>query len=248
MIIVGDIGNTEVKICFFYNGIKKKYLFKTNSINRYTFKKKFNFLHKKIYLKNAVFCSVVPKIYNEIKKIFFSLYKINCIELKKINLSKLINIKVNKKQIGSDRLANAISVINKNKNFIVVDFGTATTFDVITKNNYIGGVIAPGVDLSLDNLIKKASLIPNIKLYKSNTIIGKNTKQAVLSGFFWGYTGLINSIILKIKNKTKLKYSIIFTGGLAHLFNKDIKDKITIDKNLTIKGLIKVSKTLNYER
>ena len=242
MIIVGDIGNTEVKICFFYNGIKKKYLLKTNSINRQTFKKKFNFLSKKIYLKNAVFCSVVPNIYNEIKKILFSLYKIKCIELKKINLSKLINIKVNKKQIGSDRLANAISVINKNKNFIVVDFGTATTFDVITKNNYIGGVIAPGVALSLDNLIKKASLIPNIKLYKSNTIIGKNTKQAVLSGFFWGYTGLINSIILKIKNKTKLNYNIIFTGGLAHLFNKDIKDKITIDKNLTIDGLIKISK------
>jgi len=248
MIIVGDIGNTEVKICFFYNGIKKKYLFKTNSISRYTLKKKFNFLRKKIFFKKAIFCSVVPKIYNEIKKILFSLYKVNCIELKKINLSKLINIKVNKKQIGSDRLANAISVINKNENFIVVDFGTATTFDVITKNNYIGGVIAPGVALSLDNLIKKASLIPNIKLYKSNTIIGKNTKQAVLSGFFWGYTGLVNSIILKIKNKTKLKYSIIFTGGLAHLFNKDIKDKITIDKNLTIKGLIKVSKTLNYER
>ena len=248
MIIVGDIGNTDVKICFFYNGIKKKYLLKTNSINRQTLKKKFNFLSKKIYHKNAVFCSVVPKTYIEIKKILFNLYKINCIELKKINLSKLINIKVNKKQIGSDRLANAISVINKNKNFIVVDFGTATTFDVITKLNYIGGVIAPGVALSLDNLIKKASLIPNIKLYKSNTIIGKNTKQAVLSGFFWGYIGLINSIILKIKNKTKLKYSIIFTGGLAHLFNKDIKDKITIDKNLTIKGLIKVSKTLNYER
>ena len=79
---------------------------------------------------------MVPKIYTEIKKILFSLYKIKCIELKKINLTKLINIKVNKKQVGSDRLANAISVINKNKNFIVVDFGTATTFDVITKNNF----------------------------------------------------------------------------------------------------------------
>ena len=247
MIIVGDIGNTETKICFFYNGKIKRYLFKTNLINKKIFKKKFNYLSKKIYFKKAIFSSVVPKSYVQIKKIFLNLYKINCIELKKIDLSKLINIKVNKKQIGSDRLANAISVLDKQKNFIVVDFGTATTFDVITKNSYIGGVIAPGVTLSLDNLIKKASLIPNIRLYKSNTLIGKNTKQAVLSGFFWGYTGLINNIISKIK-KTKKKYKIIFTGGLAHLFNKDIKDKITIDKNLTIKGLIKVSKTLNYER
>ena len=135
--------------------------------------------------------------------------------------------------------------MSKNKNFIVVDFGTATTFDVIKKNNYLGGVIAPGVTLSLDNLIKKASLIPNIELHKSKSIIGKNTKQAVLSGFFWGYNGLINGIISKIKKKTNQKYKIIFTGGLAHLFNKDIKDKVTIDKNLTINGLIKVSKHFN---
>ena len=245
MIIVGDIGNTEVKICFFYNGLKKKYLFKTDSLNKKIIKNKFNFLRKKIYLKNAIISSVVPKTFSQIKKIFFNLYKVNCVELKKLNLTRLINIKVNKKEIGSDRLANAISVMSKNKNFIVVDFGTATTFDVIKKNNYLGGVIAPGVTLSLDNLIKKASLIPKIELHKSKSIIGKNTEQAVLSGFFWGYNGLINGIISKIKKKTNQKYKIVFTGGLAHLFNKDIKDKVTIDKNLTINGLIKVSKHFN---
>ena len=245
MIIVGDIGNTEVKICFFYNGLKKKYLFKTDSLNQKIIRNKFNFLRKKIYLKNAIISSVVPKTFSQIKKIFFNLYKVNCIELKKLNLTRLINIKVNKKEIGSDRLANAISVMSKNKNFIVVDFGTATTFDVIKKNNYLGGVIAPGVTLSLDNLIKKASLIPKIELHKSKSIIGKNTEQAVLSGFFWGYNGLINGIISKIKKKTNQKYKIVFTGGLAHLFNKDIKDKVTIDKNLTINGLIKVSKHFN---
>ena len=245
MIIVGDIGNTEVKICFFYNGLKKKYLFKTDSLNKKIIRNKFNFLRKKIYLKNAIISSVVPKTFSQIKKIFYNLYKVNCVELKKLNLTRLINIKVNKKEIGSDRLANAISVMSKNKNFIVVDFGTATTFDVIKKNNYLGGVIAPGVTLSLDNLIKKASLIPNIKLHKSKSIIGKNTEQAVLSGFFWGYNGLINGIISKIKKKTNQKYKIVFTGGLAHLFNKDIKDKVIIDKNLTINGLIKVSKYFN---
>ena len=242
MIIVGDIGNTETKICFFYNGIKKKYLFKTNSINKKIIQKKFNFLRKKIYLKNAIISSVVPKTFNEIKRIFYNLYKVNCMELKKFDLSRLIKIKVNKKEIGSDRLANAISVLNSKKNFIVVDFGTATTFDVISKNNYLGGVIAPGVALSLENLTKKASLIPTIKLHKSKTVIGKNTRQAVLSGYFWGYTGLINNVISKIKKKTNKKYKIVFTGGLAHLFNKDIKDKTIIDKNLTINGLIKISR------
>ena len=177
MIIVGDIGNTEVKICFFYNGLKKKYLFKTDSLNKKIIRNKFNFLRKKIYLKNAIISSVVPKTFSQIKKIFFNLYKVNCIELKKLNLTRLINIKVNKKEIGSDRLANAISVMSKNKNFIVVDFGTATTFDVIKKNNYLGGVIAPGVTLSLDNLIKKASLIPNIELI---------TVVVFLSGLYLG--------------------------------------------------------------
>ena len=245
MIIVGDIGNTEVKICFFYNGLKKKYLFKTDTLNKKIIKNKFNFLRKKIYLKNAIISSVVPKTFSQIKKIFFNLYKVNCVELKKLNLTRLINIKVNKKEIGSDRLANSISVMSKNRNFIVVDFGTATTFDVIKKNDYLGGVIAPGVTLSLDNLIKKASLIPNIELHKSKSIIGKNTEQAVLSGFFWGYNGVINGIISKIKKKTNQKFKIVFTGGLAHLFNKDIKDKVIIDKNLTINGLIKVSKYFN---
>ena len=117
MIIVGDIGNTDIKICFFFNGTKKKYLFKTKSLNKKIIKKKFNFLRKKIYLKNAIISSVVPKTFNQIKKIFYSLYKVNCIELKKLNLSKLINIKVNRKEIGSDRLANAISVLNKKKKF-----------------------------------------------------------------------------------------------------------------------------------
>ena len=245
MIIVGDIGNTEIKIFLSFKNHYKKILLDTKKINYLILKKKLKFLKNYNYKKKILFCSVVPKVYAKLNFFFFNEFKINCIEIKKLNLNKIINIKVNRKEIGSDRMSNAISVMNKKDNFIVVDFGTATTFDIITKNNYLGGVIAPGVSLSLDNLIKRASLIPNIKLNKSKTIIGKNTKQAVLSGFFWGYTALINGIILKIKKKTRKNYKIFFTGGLAHLFKKDTKDKISIDKNLTINGLIKVSKYFN---
>ena len=128
MIIVADIGNTETKICFFYNNVKKKYLFKTNSLNKKVFKRRFNFLKKKIYFKNAIISSVVPKTFNQIKKIFFSLYKVNCIELKKLNIPKLINIKVNKKEIGSDRLANAISVLSKKKKLYCCRFWNRYNF------------------------------------------------------------------------------------------------------------------------
>ena len=81
-------------------------------------------------------------------------------------MHKFIDIKVNKKQVGSDRICNAIALNNKKNNFIIIDFGTATTFDVVLKNKYLGGIIAPGVSLSLNTLISKASLIPNLKLKK----------------------------------------------------------------------------------
>ena len=105
----------------------------------------------------------------------------------------------------------------------------------IIKNKYIGGVIAPGVALSLNNLISKASLIPNIKLSFIKKIIGTNTSTAVKSGFFHGYSGLLNSIIHQIHLETKKKFRIILTGGFSHLFKKSIKYKNTIKKE---KGMI----------
>ena len=151
-----------------------------------------------------------------------------------------MKVDVVKKQVGSDRLANALSVINNKDNFIILDFGTATTFDVVLKNRYMGGIIAPGVNLSLKTLIKKARLIPDTKLAKIKNIIGKNTQNAVRSGFYWGYQGLIENIINLIEKNNKKNFNIVFTGGLSHLYKNTIKKKIKIDKDLTIKGLLKL--------
>ena len=147
-------------------------------------------------------------------------------------------------QIGSDRLANAVGIIDKKFNYIILDFGTATTFDVIVKNQYLGGVISPGVNLSLNSLSSKASLIPIINLSKISSVIGKNTKTAVRSGFYWGYAGLINNIIKLIIKQTRKSFKIILTGGLAHLFINSINYKSTIKKDLTIYGLLKVAKNI----
>ena len=197
-------------------------------------------------LKNKVidkclFCSVVPKSFNEIKSFFNKTYKIKCHELKKLKLNKLIKIKVNYKQIGSDRLANAISVINNKDNFIILDFGTATTFDVLIKNTYHGGVIAPGVKLSLDTLTDKATQIPKISLKKTNKVVGLNTISAVRAGFFWGYEGLIDNIVNLIKKETKMSFKIIITGGFSSLFKNSTKTKVTLNKDITIKGLIRAT-------
>jgi len=221
MIIVGDIGNTETKICLVNskNIIIKRVTLITKEINHSLLKKSLSSLSSKNKVINkCLFCSVVPKSFNEIKKFFNKTYKIKCNELKKLKLNKLIKIKVNYKQIGSDRLANAISVINNKDNFIILDFGTATTFDVLIKNTYHGGVIAPGVKLSLDTLTDKATQIPRINLKKTNKVIGLSTISAVRAGFFWGYEGLIDNIINLIKKETKMSFKIIITGGFSNLF------------------------------
>ena len=183
---------------------------------------------------------MVPEKYKTINFFLKKKLKISSIELKQINIKKMIKIKVNKKQIGSDRLANALSVSNKINNYIIIDFGTATTFDVVKKNIYLGGIIAPGIELSLKNLSNNASLKPKIKFIKSKKVLGKNTKDSVNSGFFWGYTGLINNIIKLIMRETKNKYKIILTGGLAHLLKDAINYKCNVDKDIKLKGLIRL--------
>src|SRR5210317_120982 len=230
MIIVGDIGNTETKICLVNskNIVIKRVTLLTKKINHSS-------------LNKCLFCSVVPKKFNAVKIFFNKVYKIKCHELKKLKLNKLIKIKVNYKQIGSDRLANAISIINNKDNFIILDFGTATTFDVLIKNTYHGGVIAPGVKLSLDTLTDKASQIPKINLKKTNRVIGLNTISAVRAGFFWGYEGLIDNIVNLIKKETKMSFKIIITGGFSGLFKNSIKTKVTLNKDITIKGLIRAT-------
>ena len=243
MYIIGDIGNTETKICLFNNKkklVKKKIFITSNlknlsSINNLKF---INIYRKKI--EKVIFSSVVPEVFKIIKKYLKKKLGIEAKELKQFNLSKKLKIDVNKKQVGSDRLANAISVINNKDNFIILDFGTATTFDVVLKNRYKGGIIAPGVNLSLKTLVEKAKLIPNTKLSKINNIIGKNTQNAVKSGFYWGYQGLIKNLINLIEKKNKKQFKIIFTGGLSHLYKNTIKKKIKVDKDLTIKGLLKL--------
>jgi len=244
MIIVGDIGNTDTKIFLINNQNKiiKRVKLNTKKINSIVLKKSMSNLNLKNYFINkCLFCSVVPQSFKVIKFFFSKSYKIKCYELKKLKLNQLIKIKVNYKQIGSDRLANAISVINNKDNFIILDFGTATTFDVLIKNTYHGGVIAPGVNLSLNTLTDRATLIPNINLKKTNKVIGLNTISAVRAGFFWGYAGLIDNIVYLIKKETKKSFKIIITGGFSNLFKSSINTKVTLNKDITVKGLIKAT-------
>ncbi len=247
MYILGDIGNTETKVCIVSkkNKILKKINFLSKSINI----KQLNSLFKKNKIQlnkieKILFCSVVPSTFKIIQKFLSKKIKVSCLEVKNLNLKSLIKIKVDYKQVGSDRIANAISLKDNKNNFIILDFGTATTFDVLVKDTYYGGIIAPGVRLSLNTLSDKATLIPKIKLKKINKVVGNNTISAVRSGFFWGYAGLIDNIINLIKKETRKSFRVIITGGFSNLFKNSIKTKVIHNQDITIKGLIKISKLI----
>ena len=169
MILIGDIGNTDTKICVINTKYKiiKRIIIPTNKINNSNLYNKLIFyIRKKNLIRKCLFCSVVPNKFLTIKKFVKKNLKANCIELKQLDLNKIIKIKVNRKQVGSDRLANSISVMSLKNNYIILDFGTATTFDVIVKNNYVGGLIATGLNISLKTLINKAKLIPKHHFHK----------------------------------------------------------------------------------
>ena len=247
MNILGDIGNSETKVYLVNEKDKiiKNISFPSKQINNKILNKKFKYLVKDfISIKKILFCSVVPKSFSLIRRFLSKKIKKRCYEVKDLKLKSLINIKVNYKQVGSDRLANAISLLNKKDNFIILDFGTATTFDVITQKIYRGGVIAPGIKISLNTLSDKASLIPKINLKQINKVIGIDTISAVRSGFFWGYAGLIDNIVNLIKKETGKSFKLVITGGFSDLFKNSIKTKLKQNKDITIKGLIKISKLI----
>ena len=239
--IVGDIGNTSTRVCLFNKSkILNSIIFDTKKIFLKGFFKKIVNKFSKKNLKNEIlFSCVVPLALKEIKK---NLKKTNyqVVEIKSFNLKKMIKINIkNFKQLGSDRIVNSIKG-KEFKNCLIIDFGTATTFDIVKNEIYEGGVIAPGIKLSIRNLSQSTALLPMFDLKRQQKSYGKNTKDALNAGFIWGYEGLINNIIYKITNNWKMKYKIILTGGYANLFKKIIKRRTIVDQNITIKGVSKV--------
>lgn len=244
--LVGDIGNTLIKLSILdYNfRIKKIFNIETKKILEGKLKNSYlNSITKKKISKNILFTSVVPKAFKIIKN---RLQKKNfrVLEIKDLQIKKILKVKIkNYKQLGSDRISNALGSL-KYKNCLIIDFGTATTFDIIKNGVYDGGVISPGIELSILNLKNATALLPLLKLKNNQKNYGKNTQEALNAGFIWGYEGLINNIIKRISENTKIKFKIILTGGYAKLFKKYLKYKSTINENITINGVAKAFKEL----
>ncbi len=142
--------------------------------------------------------------------------------------------------VGPDRLVNTVAGFNRHGgNLIVVDFGTATTFDVVDVDGaYIGGVIAPGVNLSLEALHMAAAALPHVDVTKPQSAIGTNTVACMQSGVYWGYIGLVEGIVRQIRLERESPMKVIATGGLAALFDQGFDVFHKVEDDLTMHGLV----------
>jgi type III pantothenate kinase len=145
-------------------------------------------------------------------------------------------------EVGADRLVNAVAAHRRYGGpLIIIDFGTATTFDVVDENgNYFGGVIAPGINLSLDALHSAAAQLPRVAVERPERVIGKHTVPAMMSGIYWGYIGLIEGLVARIIDEFGTPMKVVATGGLAPLFAKGTEAIETLDLELTLRGLAEI--------
>ncbi len=145
----------------------------------------------------------------------------------------------NPREVGADRIVNAVAAFEKHGGpLIVVDFGTATTFDVVSaKGEFLGGVIAPGMVISMEALFQRAAKLPRIELTKPKNVIGRNTISCMQSGIIYGYVGLVDELVNRIKAEMQDVPLVIATGGLSTLIAKETKTIDEVDPMLTLEGL-----------
>ncbi len=193
-------------------------------------------------IRGAVLASVVPQALFDLRQLAKRYFHVDLMVIgdPRLNIKTGIGVKIdNPSEVGADRLVNAFAAWQRYKQaLIVVDFGTATTFDVVSdQGNYIGGVIAPGVNLSLDALQRAAAKLPNVAIQPPGKVIGTNTVAAMQSGIYHGYAGLIEGIVARIRNEYGNPMKAIATGGLAALYAKACPAIEHTEPDLTIHGL-----------
>lgn len=190
-------------------------------------------------INGVIVSSVVPKVTILAKHIIKELLNIKPVILGSDLKVPIKNLYKKPKQVGQDRLVNAYACKELyGSPAIILDFGTATTFDYINRfGEYEGGIITPGVGITIDALAEKTALLPRIKLDRPNRLIGKDTVGSIRSGVFFGLASMCDGLVLKIKKSYKTDPIVIATGGLADLFCPYCKEINKIDQYLTLKGL-----------
>jgi len=145
----------------------------------------------------------------------------------------------NPREVGADRIVNAVAAFERHhQGCIVVDFGTATTFDAVSpRGEYLGGAIAPGLTISADALFHAAAKLPRVELVRPAKVVGRNTVSSMQSGLIFGYAGLVDSIVERMRHELEFEVKVVATGGLAGLIAKESRSIEETDDMLTLRGL-----------
>jgi len=191
-------------------------------------------------IKGAVLCSVVPHATPFVHYAVRQLWKLSVLELKPKTLRGLGIDYPKPDTIGPDRLANAMAARHHfGAPVVVVDFGTAVTFDIVNRaGHYAGGIIAPGLAAMTDYLHEKTALLPRIRIREVSAVVGKNTEQAMLIGAVHGYRGLVRELIAELKRELRARdLPVIATGGYARLMAAKLPEISAVEPDLTLEGL-----------
>ncbi len=191
-------------------------------------------------IEGAALCSVVPRATPRVKRVVRETYKLPCLELTPKTLRGLGIDYPKPDSIGPDRLANAVAARQQfGAPVVVLDFGTAVTFDVVDQHgNYVGGIIAPGLAAMTDYLHDKTALLPRIRIREFKRAIGKSTEEAMLVGAVHGYRGLIRELLMELKRELKTnRLPVVATGGYAKLMAAKLPQIEAVRPDLTLEGL-----------
>ncbi|OIO38997.1 MAG: pantothenate kinase [Candidatus Omnitrophica bacterium CG07_land_8_20_14_0_80_50_8] len=238
-ILAVDVGNTSAFFTYCDNGkFKKGFRLATRTITKISPKA----LGKKLPLQEieaALIASVVPPAGEWLKRTISQKLKVKALLVGKDFEAPIINAYKHPKQVGIDRLMNAVAVFSRfGTDAIVIDFGTAITFDIVSRKGvYLGGVIAPGIEISLEALYRNTALLPRIRLAHPKNIIGQNTVESIRAGCSFGIGGLCDRVVEEIIKQHKLKPAVVGTGGYAPFMRRYCARIDSIDELLTVKGI-----------
>ena len=252
-IIAVDIGNTETTVGIGSKDNWDSYRFTTRDTNTpdellALFNSTFQIKNEvKKDIEGAIICSVVPQATNSFSEAIRKYLNLEPIIVGPgIKTGLKVNID-NPKELGPDRIANSVAgYLITEADTVVIDLGTATTFDVVSKNKeYLGGSIAPGIKISLDALTLKTASLKSVELDTPNKVIGKNTYEAIQSGLIMGHASMIDSMVEKIILEIDIEPKIILTGGLSKVVQPILNVNVEYIENLTLVGLEEIFKLNN---
>lgn len=252
MILVMDTGNTNIVLGVYDQGVLKYHwrmeTYRQKTEDEYAMQVKSLFTHVGLnfdQINGIIISSVVPPVMFPLEQMCRKYFNLKPLVVGP-GVKTGLNIKYeNPREVGADRIVNAVAAIEEyGSPLIIVDFGTATTYCYIDSDGgYMGGAIAPGINVSMEALFDRASKLPRIELTRPDHIVGKNTVSAMQAGIVYGYVGQVEGIVTRMKAQSKEEPTVIATGGLADLIASESGIIDVVDNFLTLKGL-----HLIYER